>query len=819
MKKKIFTGIITSVLAVSVVFAGCTDVSGGVQYTVTFDAGSGTVTPESAKVKKGGKVSQPSATYTGHHVEGWYEESGYTNEWVFSENTVQSDITLYAKWEANSYNVELDVNGGAALQNSTVSVTYGETFNLGSTTRSGYNFDGWTYNDTLITDRNGKGKSAWSIADNVTLVAKWSVDQVTGDTDVSGLESAIEAMGYNYTAEVWNNSNTTPDYAKISTEKGIYKKAPSEYASSGILFDTSGYYVYEFKVRGGNTIINYDNPSKKDDDTYYTRQDIYESEYIASVINPQAYLSQGSGVYACRAEYREQQGSAILGKAGSAASIYITVSGDYISRIAIDDFLDKDIGKEDTIEIEFSKIGTSSIDEYINTSGNVGGSYELPGPTDPSKPVAPSSVPGSDEVKPVDSVPSSAYVNGSNDNALPALKAAIDSARQKIRYNFEDYFEDTVNKNTQYWQPSSNYYISQFDGYKAYVANAYASSGIYFPTTENYIVLSGGKVYRIDDENGIIKYVERDSSYEDRTLGGNIFFKLNASMFEQSAVNPNAFTVKSQYLDAACEVLFDCARGANKFYNGTPTIRNASVTVTLTNDGKFQSIEANRLFVFGSGTPDLQQMKFSFDYYTQLVMPYEVDIKYTADEQVLYDAIVNTGNNYTLDYQYYDGWQIIEYYADNGIWKWIKESLWGSSGFVYINDYAYFFDFDTENNNALIVDDEPWDGGTYPKETNGKYYRAWMNVYYLPLVQIDPRDFTRTGERVYECKSSVLLKYEDVFFDFRDEGGLDGLKIYLDDQGRIEKLECYNWYMGNEAAYASVIYVGDIGTTEIMFLF
>jgi uncharacterized repeat protein (TIGR02543 family) len=32
---------------------------------------------------------------------GWYQESEYSSPWVFTEHTVNGNLTLYAKWEAS----------------------------------------------------------------------------------------------------------------------------------------------------------------------------------------------------------------------------------------------------------------------------------------------------------------------------------------------------------------------------------------------------------------------------------------------------------------------------------------------------------------------------------------------------------------------------------------------------------------------------------------------------------------------------------------------------------------------------------------------
>lgn len=70
-----------------------------VTYQVTFDSQGGSAV-EKQTVEKGGKVTEPAEpSYDKHEFIGWYKESACTNEWKFAEDTVNSDITLYAKWE------------------------------------------------------------------------------------------------------------------------------------------------------------------------------------------------------------------------------------------------------------------------------------------------------------------------------------------------------------------------------------------------------------------------------------------------------------------------------------------------------------------------------------------------------------------------------------------------------------------------------------------------------------------------------------------------------------------------------------------------
>ena len=71
------------------------------KFKVQFDAKNGTPAPNPQYIENGGKVEEPSVSYTGFNLVGWYTEDSYTNKWDFDNNTVTSNITLYAQWTAS----------------------------------------------------------------------------------------------------------------------------------------------------------------------------------------------------------------------------------------------------------------------------------------------------------------------------------------------------------------------------------------------------------------------------------------------------------------------------------------------------------------------------------------------------------------------------------------------------------------------------------------------------------------------------------------------------------------------------------------------
>ncbi|MBP5410683.1 MAG: InlB B-repeat-containing protein, partial [Lachnospiraceae bacterium] len=161
--------------------------SGKADILVTLNAGEGPVEQETVIVHEGDPYGEsgelPVPIRTGYRFGGWYEDTEWNEESrVESGTTVQNaqNHVLYAKWDAESYTVTLDVNGGNALPEgeTQVTVTYDAAFGkLPTATRTGYGFDGWyTAKDggTEITEG-----TVYADLTVTTLYAHWSAGSVT----------------------------------------------------------------------------------------------------------------------------------------------------------------------------------------------------------------------------------------------------------------------------------------------------------------------------------------------------------------------------------------------------------------------------------------------------------------------------------------------------------------------------------------------------------------------------------------------------------------------------------------------------------------
>ena len=102
------------------------------------------------------------------------DKEGYTVEWEETDlsalTNISSNVIVEAVETANIYTITYDAGDGVVTP-ATQDVEYDSTPTLATPTLDGYTFTGWTYNGNAV---SGK----WTIADNVTLVAGWVKDVV-----------------------------------------------------------------------------------------------------------------------------------------------------------------------------------------------------------------------------------------------------------------------------------------------------------------------------------------------------------------------------------------------------------------------------------------------------------------------------------------------------------------------------------------------------------------------------------------------------------------------------------------------------------------
>ncbi len=144
-------------------------------YTINFDNGNGDVT-RSIKIKKDGIVERPiDPVKDGYVFLGWY----YNNELFDFNSKVDGNITLVARWQAKSndmetYTVKFDTDGGSVIANQVIKkgekVTKPE-----NPTKNGFEFKGWKY-ESKDYDFDQVVES------DLTLVASWEQKSKTSSS-------------------------------------------------------------------------------------------------------------------------------------------------------------------------------------------------------------------------------------------------------------------------------------------------------------------------------------------------------------------------------------------------------------------------------------------------------------------------------------------------------------------------------------------------------------------------------------------------------------------------------------------------------------
>ncbi len=232
---------------------------------VNFNSSGGSSVP-SKTVTYNKTLSAPTAPKkTGHTFAGWYKDSKYKSAWNFKTDKVTKTITLYAKWNINTYKVTFNSMGGSSVSPQNIKYQ-GLVKNPTTPIRVGYSFVGW-YKDS-------KYKSAWKftslrVTGNITLYAKWSAQKARKVTFNSngGTKLATKSVSYNSLLSLpapTKTGYTFSGWYKDSKLKTLWNKSTNRVTSDITLYAkwTPIKFTIKFDTQGGNTItaktVSYD---------------------------------------------------------------------------------------------------------------------------------------------------------------------------------------------------------------------------------------------------------------------------------------------------------------------------------------------------------------------------------------------------------------------------------------------------------------------------------------------------------------------------------------------------------------------------------
>ncbi|MFQ8960742.1 MAG: InlB B-repeat-containing protein [Acutalibacteraceae bacterium] len=187
-------------------------------YTVTLNAGDGTINSGNVtSYTYGVGATLPTdVTRTGYTFKGWYDNENLTSSPVTAiGNTETGNKEYWAKWEINQYTITVKPENGKA--DITITQDYGTPITAPTLTREGYQFNGWdkTFPTTMP-------------AENMTITAKWKVNQYTITFDTAG-GSEIAPITQDYGTAIAAPADPTREgYTFIGWDKAIPTTMPAE---------------------------------------------------------------------------------------------------------------------------------------------------------------------------------------------------------------------------------------------------------------------------------------------------------------------------------------------------------------------------------------------------------------------------------------------------------------------------------------------------------------------------------------------------------------------------------------------------------------
>ena len=168
-------------------------------FTVSFDAEGGTVAMDSMQAYSETSLGTlPTPTRANYVFEGWFTKDG-TQVTKSTKFTEANDITLYAKWIKESFDITLNTNGGTSNSSKITCKIRTKVGELPTPKKPGYTFTGWfTDNGTKIT-----AETVFEEPKDFTLFAhwsenawsNWSVEKPSGDN--IQVETRQVFKGYN----------------------------------------------------------------------------------------------------------------------------------------------------------------------------------------------------------------------------------------------------------------------------------------------------------------------------------------------------------------------------------------------------------------------------------------------------------------------------------------------------------------------------------------------------------------------------------------------------------------------------------------------
>ena len=191
------------------------------QYTIVFNTNSGsTISPITQDYNTA--VSKPAnPTRDGYEFGGWYIDNGtFENEYTFDTMPLNG-ITLYAKWNVETYTITYHLDDGTNGENPATYTILTNDIELEDASKEGYTFNGW-YTEQSYTN---KIETIYTnLVQNLNLYAKFTINQYTMTFNTNG-GSTIAPITQDYNTAVSKPADPEKIYAEFDgwyTDNGTF---------------------------------------------------------------------------------------------------------------------------------------------------------------------------------------------------------------------------------------------------------------------------------------------------------------------------------------------------------------------------------------------------------------------------------------------------------------------------------------------------------------------------------------------------------------------------------------------------------------------
>lgn len=228
------------------------------KYSLYFNANGGSCTTSSRTVYYNDTYGTlPTAAKSGYTFLGWYTSSSGGSKVYSTTKMTAGNKTVYARWQANTYKVTFDANGGTCSTNYKY-VEYNQTYGtLPSPLKTDYQFQGWytsATGGTKITSSSYMTKlgdhtlyAQWVVKPNTTSIMPRTsfglnyydsnnqecAIQVSTFKNSTGTEVELQNASKQTIATTTGEGNTTVFFSGLSSQKIYYYRARAYYDING----------------------------------------------------------------------------------------------------------------------------------------------------------------------------------------------------------------------------------------------------------------------------------------------------------------------------------------------------------------------------------------------------------------------------------------------------------------------------------------------------------------------------------------------------------------------------------------------------------